>query len=63
MIENTGLENLCHVHDSAEEIKQALKKLMDEPFTEEDVLKRREVLGSCIPIKPPVRGSWTCYSQ
>jgi glycosyltransferase involved in cell wall biosynthesis len=45
MIENTGLEDLCIVHDKAEDIKRALHDLMDQPFEEQELVKRREILG------------------
>ena len=45
MIENTGLEDLCIVHDKAEDIKHALLDIMEKPFEEQELVKRREVLG------------------
>jgi len=45
MVENTGLEALCIVHDKAEDIRQTLIELMQQPFEESEVEKRREILG------------------
>lgn len=44
MIENTGLEELCHVCDSADEMKEAVKTLFDKEFTQEDLNMRTAVL-------------------
>jgi hypothetical protein len=44
MIENTGLESLCYVCDSADEMKDAIKKLFDQEFTQADLDKRIAVL-------------------
>lgn len=45
MVENTGLEDLCMVHDKAADMKQAVVELMAQPFKEEEVLRRKEMLG------------------
>lgn len=40
MIENTGLESLCHVATSPEEFHSAVLQLSTKPFTTEDINKR-----------------------
>lgn len=45
MIENTGLESLCHVRNSADEMTESVKEIMGHTFEEEEVEKRRRVLG------------------
>lgn len=44
IIQNTGLENLCHCHDDPEEIIQKIKILMKEEFTAAELLKRESAL-------------------
>ncbi len=44
MIEKTGLEDLCYVCDSADEMKEITKSLFDKEFTQADLDKRIEVL-------------------
>lgn len=44
MIEKTGLESLCHVCDSADDMKEALKTLFHKEFTQADLEQRRTVL-------------------
>jgi hypothetical protein len=44
MIENTGLESLCVVCDSADEMKAAIKNLFDQEFTQTELDKRIAVL-------------------
>lgn len=44
MVENTGLETLCTVKQTGEEMKQELKRLMSLPFGAEEKRKREEVL-------------------
>lgn len=46
MIENTGLESLCHVCDSADEMKDTIKSLFDQEFTQADLDKRINILES-----------------
>ncbi len=45
MIENTGLEDLCIIHDKASEIRLALLELMEHPFEQNEVLRRSNVLA------------------
>ena len=45
MIENTGLEDLCIVRDKAEDMKRAVQELMTQAFNEEEVIRRKEILG------------------
>jgi hypothetical protein len=44
MIENTGLESLCICMDSAEDMKQEVKRLFQVDFTAEEIQKREDVL-------------------
>lgn len=44
MIEKTGLEELCYVCDSADEMKETIKSLFDKEFTQADLEKRIAVL-------------------
>jgi glycosyltransferase involved in cell wall biosynthesis len=44
MVENTGLEDLCTVANSAAEMKKAVKKLFSREYKTEDVNKRSEML-------------------
>lgn len=44
MIEKTGLEELCYVCDSADEMKETIKSLFDKEFTQADLEKRIEIL-------------------
>lgn len=45
MVQHTGLEVLCTVADSAEEIKSAIRKMINEPFTEAEIQKREKLLS------------------
>jgi glycosyltransferase involved in cell wall biosynthesis len=44
MVENTGLEKVCTVADSAVDMKKAIKKVFAQEFTVTDVEKRSEIL-------------------
>jgi hypothetical protein len=44
MVVNTGLDSLCTITDSAEDMKEAVSKAMDSPFSDQEILKRREIL-------------------
>ena len=44
MVENTGLESLCHVTDNVEEMRKKIKKLFENEFTVKDTIKRKQVL-------------------
>ncbi len=44
MVNNTGLEDLCVVADEVNEVKQALTRLMETPFTVNDKQQREKVL-------------------
>ncbi len=44
MIDNTGLEKLCSVKDSIQDIKNEIKRLFDIPFTSDDINNRKEIL-------------------
>ncbi|GGF62441.1 glycosyltransferase [Wenyingzhuangia marina] len=46
MVDGTGLEELCVIANSTEEIKHQLKELMNTLFTDEDRSKRKELLKS-----------------
>ncbi|MFI5134509.1 MAG: mannosyltransferase [Chitinophagales bacterium] len=45
MVENTGLEQLCVVKESAEEMNTALHELMQKIFEPEEIEKRKLILG------------------
>jgi hypothetical protein len=44
MIEGTGLDELCVLADHPDQMVLKLDELMDQPFTEEQVLRRKEAL-------------------
>lgn len=44
MVEGTGLEALCHIADTPEEMVRLINELMEEPFTEQEVRIRRKTL-------------------
>jgi hypothetical protein len=48
MVENTGLESLCIIRDSAEEIKKAVLDYFARPFTQKDIEKRKKLLDDSI---------------
>jgi len=46
MVEGTGLENLCVLTKSAEDMASAVNELIDAPFSEREFEKRRAVLDA-----------------
>lgn len=44
MVANTGLEQLCHVASSAEEMIKLIDELKDKPFTAEEIQRREKLL-------------------
>lgn len=46
MVAGTRLGELCTVADSGSDLLAALERLMQTPFTEEDITSRRQLLGS-----------------
>lgn len=46
MVANTGLESLCHVHDDATEMRVAIDKLRDVPFTSQEIDRRKTHIGN-----------------
>jgi hypothetical protein len=48
MVENTGLEPLCIIRDSSEEIKKAVLDYFARPFTNKDIDKRKKLLNDSI---------------
>jgi len=44
MIDNTGLDHLCHRADTPEEIIETINKLMDLDFPMEEIEKRKHAL-------------------
>ncbi|MGL5890781.1 MAG: glycosyltransferase, partial [Bacteroidia bacterium] len=46
MIANTGLDELCVMCTDATAFRKALDEVAQQPFTEEDIEKRRSILGS-----------------
>ena len=45
MVENTGLEELCMIRETAEEMNAALHELNHQTFEPEEIEKRKKVLG------------------
>ena len=45
MLENTGLEELCVIRNSADEMMAALQQMMNETFEPDEIRKRKEILG------------------
>lgn len=55
MVEGTGLENLCHVADSDEALREVLANLMERDFTADEVSRRTVALapyGTDCAIQP-----------
>jgi glycosyltransferase involved in cell wall biosynthesis len=48
MVKNTGLETLCTVIDNPIEMKQEIKRLIDVPFTKDDIVLRENALNNSI---------------
>lgn len=46
MIESTGLERVCIVADSAQEMKDALKEFIEKDFTQEEIARREITLAA-----------------
>ena len=44
MVIGTGLESLCHIHNTPKEIIQKIKELINTAFTEQEVNKREQIL-------------------
>ena len=44
MVHKTGLEHLCHLADTPEEMIQAIRQLFEKEFTPEEIEKRRTIL-------------------
>jgi len=44
MVANTGLEEICDVKSTAEEMKESIKDLFNIPFDEKEINKRKEIL-------------------
>ncbi|HXO75305.1 MAG TPA: hypothetical protein VN824_08730, partial [Puia sp.] len=44
-VEDTGLERLCHVVDSAEAFRSLVTELSAQPFTREEICSRETTLG------------------
>ncbi len=55
MVSNTGLEPLCHIADSAPEMKRKISELMTAPFTLEDKRKRVLILEDKFSNKANVK--------
>jgi hypothetical protein len=45
MVNHTGLENLCHVHDDPAEMAAAIESLMQLPFDETEQTRRAFMLS------------------
>ncbi len=46
MLNGTGLDSLCHIAESADELSRKLDDLQNKPFTHADAEARSEILGS-----------------
>ena len=46
MVEQTGLEELCIIADSPEEMRARVQELMEQDFSESELAKRRKLLNS-----------------
>ena len=44
MVINTGLESLCTISDTAEEMKEAVKNVMESSFPMDEIKRREEIL-------------------
>lgn len=55
MTAGTELDKVCTVADSPEEMIQALDQLMQQPFTQQDIDKRRHLLGDLYSNKANAR--------
>jgi hypothetical protein len=44
MVVNTGLESLCTIADTAEEMKNQVSVSMETPFSQQDIFRRKEIL-------------------
>ncbi|MBN8702533.1 MAG: glycosyltransferase [Bacteroidetes bacterium] len=51
MVENTGLEDLCIIANSASEFKKEINRLINTPFREQDIQKREQTLDPFNPQK------------
>ncbi|MEO5675064.1 MAG: glycosyltransferase [Chitinophagales bacterium] len=45
MVENTGLEDLCIIRETAEDMAAAIRDLMQQSFSEAEIEKRKNILG------------------
>ena len=45
MVENTGLEGICHLGEGADGLISEIKKCTEKPFSEQDLQARRKVLN------------------
>lgn len=46
MVDETGLESLCYVANTATQFKDKIAELWNQPFTDEEVEERKDVLGA-----------------
>jgi hypothetical protein len=46
MVENTGLEEVCEMGQTTEELVRAIEQCAEKPFTEAELAKRREILDA-----------------
>ena len=44
-VKNTGLESACHIGSDSEGLKKIIEELYDQPFTEEEIKLRQELLS------------------
>lgn len=55
MVQNTGLESLCHIADSPHEMKKEIRRLMNTSFLTEEIIERKKVLTESFSNKTNVR--------
>lgn len=55
MVQNTGLESLCHIADSPQEIKKEIQRLMNLSFRTEEIMEREKILIKSFSNKINVR--------
>jgi hypothetical protein len=55
MVAETGLESLCHVAESADEMKKEISRLMKVPFNDKEKLEREKILRKKFSNRENVR--------
>ncbi len=55
MVSGTGMEQLCHIANEAEDMRSAIVELYGKPIQAEDIRRRREVLSGLFDSRDNVR--------